>query len=135
MMSRKILLIKGGGNQNNIIASLIEKVGYISLLAKSTLEAIRLIKTQEPCLVIMTSHLSLSNARNSLSRLQKISKVPIIMIGERDQAVTMLESGADAYIETPINEIELIARVNSILRRQRYSGPKKNKRQKLVTYY
>jgi two-component system response regulator AdeR len=135
MTSRKILLIKGGITQNNIIAAEIEKAGYTLLLAKSTFEAIRLIKTEKPCLVVMTCGLPLSVSTNSLSRIRKISEVPILTIGDRDSAVTMLERGADAYLETPISEYVFVSKINAILRRRKYSKPPKNQEQKLVTYY
>ena len=135
MISHKILLIKGGKTKNNIIATEIEKAGYTLLSAKSTLETIRLIKMQKPCLVIMTCGLPFSVTSNTISRIRKISEVPILMIGERDCAAPMLESGVDAYLETPISDNVLVARINAILRRRKYSKPPKKQEQKLVTYY
>jgi DNA-binding response OmpR family regulator len=134
MTGPKILLIQGGKTKKNIITPEIEKAGYISIFAENTPEAIRLLKTECPRMVIMVGDLSLSVTRNTLTRLKKLTEVPILMIGDRKDAVLMLESGVDAYLETPISEIELIARVNSVLRRKRYSRPEVKQIQKMVTF-
>jgi DNA-binding response OmpR family regulator len=134
MTGRKILLIGGGKTKKSTINLELEKAGYISMWAKDTPEAIRLLKVEYPCLAIIVSDLPLSGTRNTLLRLRKFTQVPILMIGDRKDAVLMLESGADAFLETPISKIELMARVNSILRRQRYSRPEVKKIQRMVTF-
>ncbi len=76
-----------------------------------------------PDLVIMAQHLSALNAKELCARLRQVSYLPIIVLGNGEKKGTegseMLELGADAYMSTPPDLTELIARVGSLLRRRR----------------
>lgn len=53
-------------------------------------------------------------------RLRSQSDIPILMLtalGEDDQRIDGLDSGADDYLSKPFNPRELLARINAILRR------------------
>ncbi|MEN1969636.1 response regulator transcription factor [Lentibacillus sp. N15] len=53
--------------------------------------------------------------------IRRISDVPIIMVTARDQQediINGLKLGADDYITKPFNEMELIARIEALLRRR-----------------
>jgi len=55
-------------------------------------------------------------------KLRTRSRVPIIMLtarGEETDRITGLETGADDYLAKPFNPRELLARINSVLRRAR----------------
>ena len=55
-------------------------------------------------------------------KLRARSRVPIIMLtarGEETDRITGLETGADDYLAKPFNPRELLARINSVLRRAR----------------
>ena len=55
--------------------------------------------------------------------MRRASYVPIIVLGEGEEAAEILELGADAFMATPPDARELKARVGSILRRKRNSAP------------
>ncbi|HSC46814.1 MAG TPA: response regulator [Gammaproteobacteria bacterium] len=55
-------------------------------------------------------------------KLRSRSRIPIIMLtarGEETDRITGLETGADDYLAKPFNPRELLARINSVLRRAR----------------
>jgi len=57
----------------------------------------------------------------TLKRLRKFSDVPVIMLtarGETTDKIVGLELGADDYMSKPFEPRELVARINSILRRR-----------------
>ncbi|MCD5375209.1 response regulator transcription factor [Candidatus Gracilibacteria bacterium] len=78
------------------------------------------IISETPDLVILDINLPVMDGIEVCSEVRKHSEVPIIMLtartGEMDR-VTGLESGADDYIAKPFSPRELLARINSILRR------------------
>jgi len=58
-------------------------------------------------------------------RIRRVSSVPIVVLaGTKDKAkvTTPLEMGADAHLFKPLSHLELMAKVNAILRRSRASS-------------
>jgi len=55
-------------------------------------------------------------------RLRQICQAPIIMLGQGSKEISgidFIEMGADAYLASPLNLRELLARIRSLLRRTR----------------
>lgn len=79
-----------------------------------------LILSEKPDLVILDINLPEKDWIQVCSEIREQSQVPIIMLtarwGEMDR-ITGLESWADDYIAKPFSPRELLARINSILRR------------------
>ena len=60
-----------------------------------------------------------------IKAIRKFSKVPIIVLtvrGEEKDIVKGLELGADEYVVKPFGQMELIARVRALMRRQQDAG-------------
>ena len=74
----------------------------------------------EPDLILMRQNSHSLNGDELCARIRSQSTAPIIIIG-RDQhqtaGVEFLEMGADAYLATPLNARELLARIRALLRR------------------
>ena len=69
------------------------------------------------------------NGEDPYVQIRQASYLPIIVIGSQEEAVDMLELGADAYMTKPPSLSELVARVGSLLRRRpRYDPPGDNPR-------
>jgi DNA-binding response OmpR family regulator len=103
------------------IAGALEKAGYVITKAADFSDGLRLLYQACPNLVIIGRSLTLAETDDSFLRFRQASDVPIIVVGDGEDAVEMLESGVDAYINTPASPVELVARVRSMLRRQRNS--------------
>ena len=119
MACEKILVIEDGKTQAVSIAGEIEKAGYGVALVDNTLDGFKVLSEVHPQLVILVNDLPVAETDISLAFLRQASRVPIIVIGAHEDAAVMLENGADAYLDKPPSLIELLARVRSILRRQR----------------
>jgi len=69
------------------------------------------------------------SGEEALPRLrQHCPDVPILMLTAKQDVetkVSTLERGADDYLPKPFNVLELIARVNSLLRRHGHGGGSK----------
>lgn len=82
--------------------------------------ACELILEKKPDLVILDINLPVKNGIEVCSDVRKESTLPIIMLTARGwelDKITGLEAGADDYIAKPFSPRELLARINTILRR------------------
>jgi DNA-binding response OmpR family regulator len=91
--------------------------------------ATQLILSQAPDLVILDINLPVYDGIEVCKQVRITSQVPIIMLTARGweiDRVTWLESGADDYIAKPFSPRELLARIQSILRRSNWSQQEEN---------
>ncbi len=79
-----------------------------------------LIEAESPDLVILDIGLPDMDGFQVLREIRRFSQVPVIMLTVRDEdtdVVRGLELGADDYVTKPFSHIELMARVQAVLRR------------------
>lgn len=94
------------------------------------------VMQQSPNLVILDINLPEKDGMQVCSEVRKYSHVPIIMLTARNSEIdriTGLESGADDYVAKPFSPRELLARMNSILRRTQDEN--ENETQKVLLYH
>lgn len=83
-------------------------------------EGVRLAEKAEPDMVILDLGLPDIDGFQVLKEVRSFSRVPIVVLTVRDRDVDVaraLELGADEYITKPFSHIELVARVQAVLRR------------------
>ena len=81
-----------------------------------------LIETASPDIVILDVNLPDMDGFQVIRELRRFSQVPVIMLtvkGADTDIARGLELGADDYMVKPFSHIELIARVDAVLRRSR----------------
>ncbi len=81
---------------------------------------IQMVDTEEPALVLLDIGLADMDGFEVCEEIRRFSDVPIIMLTCRNQEVDIihgLQVGADDYISKPFRPIELMARVQTVLRR------------------
>jgi DNA-binding response OmpR family regulator len=91
-------------------------------------EALGLVETELPDLIILSSTLPDTNAVDNINIIRQFSDIPLLVLiaGESDiDRAMVLEAGADDYIHRPFSPIELVARVTALLRRTLGIGFKK----------
>jgi two-component system response regulator VicR len=79
-----------------------------------------LVETESPDVVILDIGLPDMDGYSVLKEIRRFSEVPVLMLtvrGEDTDVARGLEMGADDYITKPFSHIELIARVQAVLRR------------------
>ena len=94
--------------------------GYRVSSAGSGQEALDLIQTEEPDMVVLDILMPGMDGFETLSKLREFSSVPVIILSAREAGVDKvrgLELGADDYLSKPFNPDELVARVEAIRRR------------------
>jgi len=83
-------------------------------------KGVELVETESPDVVILDIGLPDMDGYQVLREIRHFSDVPVLMLtvrGEDTDVAKGLELGADDYITKPFSHIELIARVQAVLRR------------------
>ncbi|MFB0546269.1 MAG: response regulator transcription factor, partial [Anaerolineae bacterium] len=83
-------------------------------------EALNLLERERPDLVILDIAMPDMNGFDVLKEIRLFSDVPVIMLTVRDEEIDKvmgLHLGADDYIIKPFSHLELMARVQAVLRR------------------
>lgn len=119
-MNNKILVIEDDKEINNLICDILNKNNYETMYALNGLDGLRLIRSSEFDLVILDVMLPYKNGDILLTELRKISSAPVIIISAKGlikTKVELLRLGADDYITKPFDLEEILARVESNIRR------------------
>ena len=114
----------------NAIEIYLSKEGYNILKAYNGKEALKIIEKTEVHLIILDIMMPEMDGMTVANKVRQTKGVPIIMLSAKSEdydKVAGLNNGADDYVTKPFNPIELIARVNSQIRRYTSLGSlKKN---------
>ena len=92
------------------------------LSAEEGNKGLELIEAESPDVVILDINLPDIDGFQVIRELRRFSQVPVIMLtvkGKDTDIARGLELGADDYMVKPFSHIELIARVEAVLRRTR----------------
>lgn len=94
--------------------------GTTVVSASKGARGLELIETESPDVAILDIGLPDMDGIQVLRQIRNFSQVPVIMLtvrGEDADIARCLELGADDYIVKPFSHIELLARVQAVLRR------------------
>lgn len=117
-MAKKILVVDDEKSFREPIAETLEDVGYSTLTAGSGVEALAVMKADEPDLVITDIKMPKMDGVTLLGEINKQHPgKPVIMMsayGTIENAVQAMKDGAFDYIGKPFNLDELLIRVNAV---------------------
>lgn len=85
-------------------------------------EALEVVQTEQPDLVLLDVMMPNLDGWETLKRIRDLSPVPVVMLTARSEVSDRIEGlslGADDYIAKPFDGRELVARIQSVLRRSR----------------
>ena len=116
-----ILVVDDDKEIVNAIEIYLSKEGYNILKAYNGMEALKIMKERDDIhLVILDIMMPKLDGISTANLIRKDKKVPIIMLSAKSEdydKISGLNNGADDYVTKPFNPLELIARVNSQIRR------------------
>ncbi len=98
----------------------LKKEGYNIIKAYNGNEALEKVKENEIHLIILDIMMPEKDGLATLEELRKDKSIPVILLSAKSEdydKIGGLNQGADDYITKPFNPLELIARVNSQIRR------------------
>ena len=123
----RVLVVEAEQQPLALMERVLRRHGHEPLSARSGAEALRLLYSERPDLIVLDLDLPDMEGRALLERMRAASGVPIMIVAEsaaEDDAVTALRAGADDFVTKPYGTQEVLARVDALLRRARpAAGP------------
>jgi two-component system response regulator MprA len=121
-MPARVLLVDDDGGLRRSIGRALELEGYAVDLAGDGLEALEFFADglEPPDAVVLDVLMPRLDGLATCRRIRQVSDVPVLMLTARHSVadrVDGLDTGADHYLGKPFAVIELLARVNALIRR------------------
>lgn len=117
-----ILVVDDTPANAKLLVDLLRHHGHATMTATSGEEALGLIRSQRPDLVLLDvvmPGMSGYDVCHELRNSADVQYLPVIMVTglePNEERIKGLEAGADDFLSRPINKAELLARVRSLLR-------------------
>ena len=119
-MNKTILIIDDDKKLNNLLSDYFSKFGFKVTTVTHPDEGLKILKRELPDIIILDIMLPKMDGFEVCKEIRKEYSVPIIMLtarGEVTDRIVGLELGADDYLPKPFEPRELVARIQSVLRR------------------
>ena len=127
-MSKTILIIDDDEKLNRLLKTYLTEFGFKVRSVTEPLNGLNSLQTTPPDLVILDVMLPGMTGFEVCKKIRAFSSIPIIMLtarGDLMDKVVGLELGADDYLPKPFEPRELVARIQSVLRRMVIEPPLK----------
>ena len=118
----KILVIEDEKSISHFISTVLNNNGYEAMQAQTGEEALSMISSHCPDLVILDLGLPDMDGLDILRSLRSWSSLPVVVVSARSHEldkVAALDLGADDYLTKPFGTDELLARVRTAIRHTR----------------
>lgn len=118
----KILVVEDEKSISHFISSTLSAKGYDPMQAYSGKEALSMVSSYCPDLVILDLGLPDMDGLDILKELRSWSSLPVVVVSARSHEkdkVEALDLGADDYLTKPFGTDELLARVRTAIRHTR----------------
>ena len=107
------------------VIQLVFQIGWPEAKLISTSQGrkgVEMVETEEPDIVILDLGLPDISGYDVLKQIRQFSAVPVLILtvrGEENDVVQGLAWGADDYMVKPFRQLELLARVKTLIKRQK----------------
>ena len=124
MSNAEILIVDDDALSRRILAQVLTSSGYNCKVCGDGTEALQIIHTKPPSLLLLDFDIPGANGAEVLKQLradqdQAIAQLPTIMLtahGSEESEVSCLQAGADDFVTKPVNAAVLRARIETQLR-------------------
>ena len=118
---KRILVVDDEPRIGNILRIKLGLAGYDVITTTSGAEAIELVRTQEPDIILLDILMPDVTGMDVLDRVRTFSQVPIVIFTSHpDIAQFAQKLGSTDYIAKPFNPDLLVEKIESILNTSRY---------------
>jgi DNA-binding response OmpR family regulator len=118
----RLLMIDDDAALNQLLVEYFDRFGHRLTTATTAADGRRLLRRDDPDLLILDVMLPDANGMELCRAIREDSDIPILMLtarGDVPDRVLGLEFGADDYVPKPFEPRELVARVETLMRRAR----------------
>jgi two-component system, OmpR family, phosphate regulon response regulator PhoB len=122
----RILVVDDDPQLRSLLLLVLEGEGYTVILASDAPSAVKEIEAGTADLVVLDVSLGADDGRMVLARIRDLGDLPVILIsgkGDTADRVLGLRLGADDFLSKPFSPVELVARVETVLRRSSVRAP------------
>lgn len=125
--SRHILVIEDDPMNNRLLTTVLTRLGYIADAAFDGLSGLAKVESSPPDLILLDLNLPGMDGYEVARRLKHSAKtriIPIVVVSsfaEVENRIKALDAGADDFLSKPIDQVELRARVQSLLKVKVYN--------------
>lgn len=119
-MTKTILVIDDDENLNSLLQDYLSEFSFQVMTETNPERALNLLKRKTPDIIILDIMLPGMDGFEVCRRIRKSYNIPVIMLtarGKVEDRIVGLELGADDYLPKPFEPRELVARIQSVLRR------------------
>ena len=119
-MNYKILIAEDEQDIAELLRLYLENECYRVFWAGNGVEALKIIEREDISLAVLDIMMPRMDGYELTRRIREISNIPILILSARDKSndkILGLNLGADDYMAKPFDPLEIVARVNSNLRR------------------
>jgi DNA-binding response OmpR family regulator len=124
----RLLMIDDDTSLNKLLVEYFERFGHKLTTAATATDGRYLLRRNDPDLLILDVMLPDADGMELCRTIRSESEIPIVMLtarGDLPDRVLGLEYGADDYIPKPFEPRELVARVETLMRRTRQTPSRK----------
>lgn len=117
-----ILVVEDEPDIAEILEAFLRSRGFRTEWARTGDEALQLFRSAGPDLVLLDLLIPRPDGMDVIRAIRRESDTPVIMLSARSEEIDKvlgLELGADDYITKPFRPLEVVARINAVLRRSR----------------
>jgi putative two-component system response regulator len=133
----RILLVDDDRVNLRVLEAFLKPFGYELILAHDGLEALDLVEQVAPDLIlldVMMPKLDGYEVARRIKQNEHTQMIPIVMVtalSDVDKRVIGFDAGADDFLTKPVDRIELLARVRSLIKVKEYNDHLRNHRERL----
>ncbi|MDF2669976.1 MAG: DNA-binding response regulator [Paenibacillus sp.] len=116
----KLLLVDDDPHIRELVRVFLSKEGFEVIEACDGVEALAMLETSAPDLVILDIMMPNMDGWQVIKELREHYDLPVLMLtamGETGQKIRGFELGADDYVVKPFEPLELVVRVKALLKR------------------
>ena len=119
-MKNKILIIEDDIEISDMLNDYLSKNNYDTSIARDGINGIKIAKENNPDLIILDIMLPYKSGDEVLREVRKFSDAPVIILSAKESIqmkVDLLKIGADDYVVKPFDLSEILARIETNLKR------------------
>lgn len=125
MSNLSVLVVDDEESLRDFVRRNLERRGFKVFTAANGLEALAIFERETVEMVILDVMMPSMDGLETIRRIRQTSTVPVVVLsalGEEQDKIQALNLGADDYLTKPFGVGELLARVEAVKRRARWSS-------------